>query len=462
MLSGRGFRLLLLTRLLGQLSDGVLQAGLASYVLFSPERQATGAQIAASFAVLLLPYSVIGPFVGVLIDRWRRRQILLGANLVRSVVAVALAALVLHGVDPQGKGGVAFVVLALCALGVNRFILAALSASLPHVVPVDRLVTANAVSTTSGTVATAIGAGAGLLARFLAGSGDTAAAGIVVAASGAYLLAAVTATLLRRDELGPDRGAEPPPRFSATEDLRELVAGIRYLYGVRRAWNALAALGVYRVTFGIMTVLVVLEQRGLFHRESDADGGLRGVSVSFAALAIAVPLGAIVTPAAVRRWGIGRWVPAQLVITGVGLAALALPFRAPLVVAAAFVLGFGGQAVKVSVDAAVQRTVDDEHRGLVFALYDVLFNVAFVAAVALAAALAPVDGRSVLLVAVAAGILVVAGLWYARVTPAGWRPGQEGAEEPPSDWSDHQPSSSDSAVAASTGPRSSRRSSRKR
>ena len=222
MLSGRGFRLLLLTRLLGQLSDGVLQAGLASYVLFSPERQATGAQIAASFAVLLLPYSVIGPFVGVLIDRWRRRQILLGANLVRSVVAVALAALVLHGVDPQGKGGVAFVVLALCALGVNRFILAALSASLPHVVPVDRLVTANAVSTTSGTVATAIGAGAGLLARFLAGSGDAAAAGIVVAASGAYLLAAVTATLLRRDELGPDRSAEPrrlgsaPPRTCAS------------------------------------------------------------------------------------------------------------------------------------------------------------------------------------------------------------------------------------------------------
>jgi MFS family permease len=264
---------------------------------------------------------------------------------------------------------------------------------------------------------------------------------------------------------------------------------VRYLYGVRRAWNALAALGVYRVTFGVMTVLVVLEQRGLFHRESDADGGLRGVSVSFAALAIAVPLGAVVTPAAVRRWGIGRWVPAQLIVTGVGLAALALPFRAPLVVAAAFLLGFGGQAVKVSVDAAVQRTVDDEHRGLVFALYDVLFNVAFVAAVAGTAMLSPVDGRSAPLVVFASAILVVAGLWYARVTPAGWRPGQEDVaaghpaaaptDTPPSDsqpsdsqpsdaqpldsgWSAHQASSSDSAVAASTGPRSSRRSSRKR
>ncbi len=460
-LAGRGFRLLLATRLLGQLSDGVLQVGLISYALFSPERQATGAAIAGSFAVLLLPYSVIGPFVGVLIDRWRRRQILLGANLVRSVLAVGLALLVLHGEETWY-----FIALALCALGVNRFILAALSASLPHVVPTDRLVTANAVSTTSGTVATAAGAGAGLVARFLAGSSDTAAAGIVAAAAGAYVLAAVTATLLRRDELGPDRSAGLPPRLSFREDVRELVAGIRYLYGVRRAWNALAALGVYRVTFGVMTVIVVLEQRGLFHHPSDADGGLRGVSVSFAALAIAVPLGAIATPAAVRRWGIGRWVPAMLVITGAGLAALALPFRASPLVAAAFLLGFGGQAVKVSVDAAVQRTVDDDHRGLVFALYDVLFNVAFVAAVAVTAALAPADGRSVGLVVFAAAILVVAGLWYARVTPAGWRPGQEDDQarepEPDSGWSAHQASSSDSAVAASTGPRSSRRSSRKR
>ncbi len=456
-LAERGFRLLLATRLLGQLSDGILQAGLASYVLFSPERQATGAAIAASFAVLLLPYSVVGPFAGVLIDRWRRRQILLGANIVRSAIAVALAALVLHGAESAG-----FIALALAALGVNRFILAALSAALPHVVAPQRLVTANAVSTTSGTVATATGAGAGLVARFWAGSGDAAAAGIVVSAAGAYLLAAVVATLLRRDELGPDRSAGPPPRLGIREDVRELVAGVRYLRGVRRAWNALAALGVYRVTFGVMTVLVVLEQRGLFHRPADADGGLRGVGVSFVALAIGVPLGAVLTPAAVRRWGIGRWVPAQLVVTGVGLAALALPFRAQPLVGAAFLLGFGGQAVKVSVDSAVQRTVDDEHRGLVFALYDVLFNVAFVAAVALTAALAPVDGRSTALVVFAAAILVAAGLWYRRVTPPGWRPGQEDPAEPDSGWSDHQASSSASAVAASAGPRSSRRSSRKR
>src|SRR5262249_49135910 len=151
----------------------------------------------------------------------------------------------------------------------------------------------------------------------------------------------------------------------------------------------LAVLGVFRITFGIMTVLIVLLQRYEFHAAADANGGLRGVGVTGAALAIGVPIGAAITPAAVRRWGAGWWVPSVLVVSGVALARLGLPFLPWTIRAAAFVVGMGSQSVKVSVDSTVQRTVDDEHRGLVFALYDVVFNVAFVAAVALAAFVLP-------------------------------------------------------------------------
>ena len=219
-----------------------------------------------------------------------------------------------------------------------------------------------------------------------------------------------------------------------------------------------------------MTVLVVLlSSAGSFHRPGDADGGLRGVSVTFAALAIGVPLGALVTPWAVRRWGIGRWVPTMLVITGAGLAAAALPFRAPPLVAAAFLLGFGGQAVKVSVDSAVQRTVDDEHRGLVFALYDVLFNVAFVAAVALTAWLAPLDGKS----AGAGGVRRGDPRGRRPVVPTGdparvrgrvrtTSPSPARPSRSDSGRSDHQAQQLGVAASSPIGPRSSRSSSRKR
>ncbi|HET9901092.1 MAG TPA: MFS transporter, partial [Actinomycetes bacterium] len=120
----RDFRRLLAVRLTGQASDGVFQVALASYVLFSPERRTSAPEIAAAFAVVLLPYSVLGPFAGVLLDRWRRRQVLVWANMLRELFAIGVAALILSGVD-----GAVFYVAVLAVLSVNRFILAGLWAS---------------------------------------------------------------------------------------------------------------------------------------------------------------------------------------------------------------------------------------------------------------------------------------------------------------------------------------------
>jgi hypothetical protein len=50
--------------------------------------------------------------------------------------------------------------------------------------------------------------------------------------------------------------------------------------------------------------------------------------------------------------------------------------------------------IKLCVDAACQRDVGDETRGRVFALYDTLFNITQVLAVALAATVVPFNGRS--------------------------------------------------------------------
>jgi hypothetical protein len=51
------FRLLRI-RWSGQITDGIFQSALASFILFSPERQASAVNAAVAFAVVLLPYSV--------------------------------------------------------------------------------------------------------------------------------------------------------------------------------------------------------------------------------------------------------------------------------------------------------------------------------------------------------------------------------------------------------------------
>src|SRR5918911_4447543 len=198
-LAARDFRKLLATRLVSQAGDGAFQVGLATLVFFSAEHATSAAVAASAFAVAILPYTLVGPFAGVLLDRWRRRQILLVANLVRTALAVAVAALVVStGV------GLALSLLVLSCLSLNRFFLAGLGASLPHVVRRGELVVANAIAPTSGTVAALLGAGAGYAVRRWAGAGDASNALVVLVAALAYLGAALLTLRMARDLLGPE------------------------------------------------------------------------------------------------------------------------------------------------------------------------------------------------------------------------------------------------------------------
>jgi len=128
----RGFRKLFAVRLVSQMADGMFQVGLATLLFFSPESMGTAAGVAAGFAVMLAPFTIVGPFAGVLLDRWPRRQILLYGNLIRAVITAAMAwAFMRHG-----EFGLVHI-LGLAALSVNRFLLAGLSAGLPKIIGDD-------------------------------------------------------------------------------------------------------------------------------------------------------------------------------------------------------------------------------------------------------------------------------------------------------------------------------------
>jgi MFS family permease len=184
LLRGQSFRKLFAVRVASQLTDGIFQTALAAYVVFSPEQQPSATAIAGALAVVLLPFSVLGPFVGVFLDRWSRRQVLVWSNLLR----VGLVGLVAVAVATDVRGPLLFGGILAC-LSVNRFLLAGLSASLPHVVVPEDLVTANAVTPTAGTMAflTGLAVGTGARAAWDAGVG----AGVVDGDVAVLLVAAV-------------------------------------------------------------------------------------------------------------------------------------------------------------------------------------------------------------------------------------------------------------------------------
>jgi MFS family permease len=402
------FRRLYAARLISQASDGAFQVALGAYVFFSPERQTTAGKAAAAFAILLLPYSLVGPFAGVFLDRWRRQRVLVRANLVRALGIVALTGLV--GLDADGP---AFFALALAVLSVNRFYLAALSAALPHVVRSDELVMANSVSTTSGTVVAVVGGGLGVLLRAVAGGGTPGAVTVLAVAAGCYLVSSFVASGFPADLLGPDRDQRRPQAREALRSvLRGLVDGGRHVWSRPRAGYAMAAITAHRFCYGLSTIAVVLLYRNYFHDSADVNAGLAGLAGVFALSGVGYFVAAVLTPPVTQRIGKERWSALLYLVAGATQLAFGLPYTQRSFLVAAFVLGVVAQGVKICVDSEVQQSVEDAFRGRVFSFYDVAFNVAFVGAAAFGALALPSSGKSYPVLGIVAAGYALTGLTY--------------------------------------------------
>jgi MFS family permease len=412
--SGRGFRRLLASRLTSQVSDGWFQAGLAGSLLFNPEKQASATAIAAGFAILLLPYSALGPFVGVFLDRWDRRASLTVSNLLRAALVLPAAGLLWAGL--QGTG---FALFALLVIAVNRFFLAGLGAALPHVVEDERLVAANAIATTLGTVSYAAGlvSAAALLGTPMITTDRHGYALIAILGSAGYLVSALLLwVLFTPGVLGPDDGVRRRDSiWSAIADVaRGVGAGLAHLAQRRPAGYAVLVQAGHRALFGILSLATLL----LFSRyfTTDESRSISNLGLVVLAGGVGALVAAVLTPIATRRFSSRHYVSLLLGATGPVLLVLGPPFQPVLLLLGVFLLNVASQGTKIVVDATLQHECDDAYRGRVFSINDTAFNGTFVAGLFAGAWLLPANGKSltaVVLVAVGYGALA---LWYVTVT----------------------------------------------
>ncbi|WP_456825039.1 MFS transporter [Cellulomonas sp. P5_E12] len=386
----KDFRKLFAVRLTSQTADGMFQVGLATLFFFSPENASTAVGVATAFAVLLLPFTIVGPWAGVLLDRWRRRQVLFVGNLVRVAITLLIAVImVTDGVGP------AVYVLALVNLSINRFLLSALSASLPRTVDGPLLLTANSLTPTLGAAAAGLGGAIGFVLGLVlpAGRGKDAAALFVAAA--VMAAAAGLATRLGKDRLGPDERADARQMRAALGTLAHgLVAGAKHLIARRTPARALGIMAAHRFLYGVTFIASILIARNLLSDPADAGEGLRTFGLVLGASAAGFVLAVVLTPVFSRRTGPHVWIVLCLLLAAVSQLLLVASAGKTAVLVAAGALGLAAQGAKISVDTIVQRDTDDEFRGRAFALYDVLYNAAFVGAAALGALTLPDTGYS--------------------------------------------------------------------
>ena len=372
----------------GQATDGLFQSALASFVLFSPERQADALSAAIGFAVVLLPYSLVGPFVGTILDRVSRQRALLFSNLARAANLLVVAALVF-----TGQTGVVLTVFVLIAFGINRLILAGLSAGLPLVIETKSLISANALAVTGGSVLVVLGGGLGVAIRNLFDNlavADHADAIMVLFAAGGYLSAALLTLRVGKKEIGPLPHEVKEASFK--EGINEMREGFAFLRTHSDAIRGIIATAVQRGGITALTLTALLLERNTFNSPSNPEAGRAGFGIVLAIAGVGITLGALTAPYGVKRFGRHRWIKWSLLVGAAGPIFLVVSQTEIALALTGFFVALCGQNVKVTNDALVQSKIDDYYRGRVFAVYDVLVNAAIVSGGLIAALMLPTSG----------------------------------------------------------------------
>ena len=375
LLSHRDFRLLLTGQTLSMFGDTTMMLVFGMWA-----KELTGSNSIAGLTIfaMVLP-SVFAPAGGILVDRTRRRRLMIATDLLMAVVMLSVFA-----VDGRGDLWILFSVAA--AYGASMIVFgSARLALLSTMLPPDLLGQANAVLRTTREALRLVGplTGAALFAAF---------GGPAVATLDAVSFLCSAAALLAM------RVREPRPGRSEHHWLRESLAG----FGHIRRQPILRGL-----TYSTMAVLSVvgLIETAFFVLVTD---GLHKPVEFVGVLSAAQGLGAIVAGIG-AVWFIRR-VP-LLPLYGAGLGLFAIGVLAlitedlPIVVLAIVISGAGIPLILIAIDTAIQRYTPNELQGRVGTALEVSLSVPQTMSIAVGAALVAVVDYRLLLVVTGLGSL---------------------------------------------------------
>jgi MFS family permease len=385
-LAERDFRHLIGAQFLAQGADGLAQAVVADLLVLEPLTRGTPERILGLFVVTLLPYSIISPFLGVFVDRWPRRSLLAWTNFARAAVLIAFP---LWSRAFPGDSPLFVAILAL--LGLGRLFLTTKGAALPALLHERHLLDGNSLSGGGGMVAALLGGVVGIALLGVIDAPEAfVVAGIIYAAAAALSLR--ISTPLSHPHARAERVTQAVARIAG-----ELVDGLAAIW--RHVAARLPLIGIFVLrTIGIFVAIsAILVIKDEFTGDVGRFGRLSSSALALGAAGVGAFIGALTAPLIGRRLSNPGLIVLGFVASGLGIIALGGIRNIPAVLGVTLVGGYGGFMSKVATDAQVQEALPDEYRGRAFALYDILYNLASVAAgLAMVALYSPANLRLLL------------------------------------------------------------------
>jgi MFS family permease len=350
-------------------------------------KELTGSTSRAGLCMLALTLgTLLAPLTGAVVDRVRRKPLIIAANSVTGLLVLSLARV--HHAD---QVWMIYTVMFLYGL-ITTMSGSAMSALLPRMVPEEQLGTANGLSQalTQGQRLITPAIGVGLLALY--GGGAVALLDAASFAAGVACWAFIEV----EDE-------KPVPSGSGGSWLRETAAGFVFLAKTAVLRQLTLSLTVALFVMGFFeTVGIAIATVGLHHAPT-----WTGALVT--AMGVTGIVGGVSAGAVMKRLGPGRLTAAGLALCGVSALVMAAPVDA-VVMGGALVFGLGLPFVIVGALTAVQLNTPNELMGRVSGADNFLVTGGQSLGIAVGAALISVLYYRDLLY-VAAGVLVLTALY---------------------------------------------------
>ncbi len=407
--NNRGFRQLWLGQVVSQMGDWFNTIALYTIIL---NLTGSGRDVGLLLVARFVPSFVFGPVSGVLADRFSRRSIMIVSDLLRAVVVLGF--LFVRRADQLWI----IYVLTVLQLGLSTFFEPAKTAAIPSIVSDRELVPANAISSVTWSAMLTLGAAIG---GFMTGWFGTDVAFILDSLT--FLLSAALIASVRLPKRPPREKSKLT--IGKALGITQTIEGARYVKHRPRVLALLLVKPAWGLGGGILTLLAVFGERVFPLGRSAATG----IGVLFAARGIGTAVGPIV---ARRISGEGKKrMQASIGISFLigGLFYIAFGSTTSFVIAL-IVLGVahtGGSILWVFSTVLLQREVEDNYRGRVFAAELALLTLTMAASNYAAGEMLDPFGFSPRLVAIGIGtvFLIPGVIWFA--TRRWW---DSGGDEP--------------------------------
>ena len=345
-----------------------------------------------SFIAVMAPGLLLGPFAGVLVDRWDRRRVMIISDIVRGGIALLLI--------PAIATGQYWYALGITFLGacVAPFFTPARGAMIPRVVPQEQLLQANSLSQTTNTVMRLIGPALGTAVYHLLGAG-----GSITFDAASFILSALCISLVTAS--GAVAASGRRPNF-----IGELKSGLAYAWGNGPVRTMIIAFTVMFIGAGATNSL------GIFIVRQSLGLSESALVLPTTASPLATTIAAITIGAAARKLRRAPLlVPLALVLAAAGIGMQAGALTLTSVVIGAVLIGLCNAMLNIGVSTMFQMFVPDEYRGRVFGALNSLPTAAMLASAAAAGYLAQVVNPRLVLggsavFALLAGVVAFAGL----------------------------------------------------